>query len=225
MLLSEWEPVYEDILKDMGFDRPSDESSARLLKAMTQNSDIVTEEVLSDMMKANAAIVGGSVSEKDIVKIKEHVNAEDHVLISAGSATGFLMTNGIVPDIVVTDLDGDFELQKMASDAGSLMMIHAHGDNADLIMGHIKNITGKMMITTQSTPDAVLCNYGGFTDGDRAVCAARHFGAKRITLIGFDFDAPAYKEGIDMRIKKKKLAWAKKIIFDMNPSDVTVASL
>jgi len=231
MLLSEWEPVYEDLLNDMGFDRSSDESSARLLKAMTQNSNIVPEEVLSDLVKMNAIVVGGNVSENDTAKIKGLVNTEkgiegrDTVLISAGSATGALMMNKIVPDIVVTDLDGDIELQKKASDAGSLMMIHAHGDNADLIMEHIKDITGKIMITTQSVPDAVLCNFGGFTDGDRAVCTARHFGAKRITLIGFDLDAPAFKEGTDMAVKKKKLAWAKKIIFDMNPSGVMITPL
>jgi len=228
MLLSEWEPVYEKIVEDMGFDRSSDESSARLLKAITQNSDIISEDVLYDIMKVNAVVVGGNVSEKDMVRIKELVNTADKiegrdtVLISAGSATDVLINNGIVPDIAVTDLDGDVSLQKKASDAGSLMIVHAHGDNADLIMEHARDIKGRMIITTQSTPDALLCNFGGFTDGDRAVCTARHFGSRNITLIGFDLDVPAYKEGTDAAVKKKKLAWAKKIIFDMNPSGVSI---
>jgi len=229
MLWSEWEPVYEDILEDMGFDRSSDESSAKLLKAVTQNSDIVSEDILCDVMKLNAVVVGGNVSENDIAKIKELVNTtenierRDTVLISAGSATDLLIVNGIVPDITVTDLDGDISLQKKASDAGSLMMIHAHGDNADLIMEHAGDIRGKMIITTQSKPDALLCNFGGFTDGDRAVCTVRQFGSKNIILIGFNFDVPAHKDGIDMTVKKKKLAWAKKIIFDMNPNGVMIS--
>jgi hypothetical protein len=229
MLWSEWEPVYEKIIEDMGYDRSSDESSARLLKAVTQNSRIVSDDVLYDIMRLNTIVVGGNVSENDITRIKELVNTTDNierrdtVLISAGSATDVLMINGIVPDITVTDLDGDVELQKRASDAGSLMLVHAHGDNADLIMEHAGDIRGKMIITTQSKPDALLCNFGGFTDGDRAVCTARQFGSKNITLIGFDLDVPAYKDGIDTAVKKKKLAWAKKIIFGMNPSDVMIS--
>ena len=35
---------------------------------------------------------------------------------------------------------------------------------------------------------ANLQNYGGFTDGDRAVFIADHFKAKKIFLIGFDFN-------------------------------------
>ena len=229
--MSEWEPVYEDILKDMGFSRSSDESSARLLKAVTQNSDIVSEDVLHEMIKKNAVVVGGNVSEKDMTKIKELVNTaesierRDAVLISAGSATDVLIINGIIPDITVTDLDGDISLQKKASYAGSLMIVHAHGDNADLIMQHAGEIKGRMILTTQSTPDALLCNFGGFTDGDRAVCTARHFGSVNITLIGFNFDVPAHKDGADTAVKKKKLAWAKKIIFDMNTSGVSITML
>jgi len=228
MLWSEWEPVYEKIIEDMGYDRSSDESSARLLKAVTQNSDIVSEDVLYDIIKPNAVVVGGNVSEKDIMRIKELVNTAEKVerrgavLISAGSATEVLMVNGIVPDITVTDLDGDLSLQKKASDSGSLMIVHAHGDNADLIMEHAGDIRGRMIITTQSKPDALLCNFGGFTDGDRAVCTARHFGSRNITLIGFNFEVPALKDGIDAAVKKKKLAWAKRMIFDMNPRGVMI---
>jgi len=53
-----------------------------------------------------------------------------------------------------------------------------------------------------------LRNYGGFTDGDRAVCIAEHFGAARVTLAGFDFDNPIP----DTPSKLRKLAWARKII-------------
>jgi 2-amino-4-hydroxy-6-hydroxymethyldihydropteridine diphosphokinase len=104
-------------------------------------------------------------------------------------------------------------------------VIHAHGDNSDAIMENIDMFTGPVMITTQSTPDLLLCNFGGFTDGDRAVCLARHFGARRINLVGFDFDNPSCKEGSDPAVKKKKLSWAKHIIFDMNPPGVELKSI
>ena len=35
MQFSEWEPIYERILADMGYDRESDENSVRILKAVT----------------------------------------------------------------------------------------------------------------------------------------------------------------------------------------------
>jgi hypothetical protein len=166
-------------------------------------------------------IVGGNVTKEDVTKLAN----EKRTIISAGSATDILMENDVIPSMVVTDLDGNTELQKKASALGSLLLVHAHGDNTELIAEHVKDIKGRMMITTQSTPDMILHNFGGFTDGDRAVCTARHFGAKKIFLIGFNFDEPAYKPNINMEMKKRKLHWAKKIIFDMNPSDVIIAEL
>ena len=124
------------------------------------------------------------------------------------------MSMGIVPDIVVTDLDGDVESQIEASEKGAVTLIHAHGDNIDLIMRYAKEFTGKVILTTQSRPDLVLYNFGGFTDGDRAVCLARHLGAENILLYGFDFENPSFKDGSDPAVKRKKLQWARRIIGD-----------
>ncbi|MCL2712209.1 MAG: DUF115 domain-containing protein [Methanomassiliicoccaceae archaeon] len=220
MRFSEWEPVYEEIIKDLGIERTADGSSARLLKMLTLNSDMISEDELREIIRTEAVVVGGNVSNDDI-NILCSV-AKERTMISAGSATDVLVMNNIIPDIVVTDLDGDTEKQKKASSFGSVTLIHAHGDNTDLIMEHAKNFKGKIMITTQSSPDTILSNFGGFTDGDRAVCLARHFGVKNITLIGFNFDTPAYRSDTDMEMKKRKLKWAKKIIFDMNPFDVLI---
>ena len=223
MRLSEWEPVYADILDDMGLDRASDEASARLLRMLTMNSDLISEDDLLPLIGKETVVIGGNVSPNDIEKIRR-VKA-GRTLISAGSATDVLVPNGVIPDIVVTDLDGDAEMQKKASASGAVTLVHAHGDNTDLIMKHAKDLAGRIMVTTQSGPDHVLYNFGGFTDGDRAVCTARHFGSDIIILIGFDLDRPASKAGTDIELKRKKLRWAKKIIYDMNPPGVTITSL
>jgi uncharacterized Rossmann fold enzyme len=223
MWFDEWEPVYTEILKDLGLDRSSDEASAKLLKMLTLNSNITDEDNLRDLMGKEVIVVGGNVSGDDVKRLKESYSGKK--MISAGSATDVLMMNDIIPDMVVTDLDGDAGLQKKASSLGSLTLIHAHGDNYDLVAEHAKGFTGPIIITTQSRPDMILCNFGGFSDGDRAVCTARHLGAKNIMLIGFDLDEPAYKPDTDMEMKRKKLLWAKKIIFDMNPDDVAIISL
>jgi uncharacterized Rossmann fold enzyme len=41
--------------------------------------------------------------------------------------------------------------------------------------------------TTQSLPHNTLFNFGGFTDGDRAILTAIHFQSPIIGLLGFDF--------------------------------------
>ena len=41
--------------------------------------------------------------------------------------------------------------------------------------------------TTQSKPFSKIQNFGGFTDGDRGVFLANHYGAKKIILFGMDF--------------------------------------
>ena len=221
MYFDEWEPVYEEILSDLNISRMSDEASARYLKILTLNSDLMSEDDLIPMIGKEVVVAGGAISRDGVMRLK---NGPERTIISAGSATDVLMSNGLIPDIAVTDLDGDAELQKKASASGSVMLIHAHGDNTELIAEHIRDIKGRIMITTQSVPDMILCNFGGFTDGDRAVCLARHFGAKRITLAGFNFDEPAVKPGTDTEMKRRKLAWARKIIFDMNPPDVVITT-
>jgi hypothetical protein len=57
-----------------------------------------------------------------------------------------------------------------------------------------------------------LCNFGGFTDGDRAACICAELGAKEILLAGFDFDSPSSKAGKSKDVKKRKLRWAKAIL-------------
>ena len=68
------------------------------------------------------------------------------------------------------------------------MVVHAHGDNIPLLKHWVPRFTGPLVATTQSTPLPHVHNFGGFTDGDRAVFAADELGAASITLVGFDLD-------------------------------------
>lgn len=207
MRFEDWEPVYESVLKDMGYDRESDEASARLLKNLTLNSDLITEDELEEAIGTEVSIFGPADCLASDIRKREPTGA----LISAGSATKKVMDLGIIPNIVVTDLDGDVQSQIDASKKGAITVIHAHGDNSEAIMRYAKEFTGRIVITTQSKPDYVLCNFGGFTDGDRAACMAEHFHAK-INFYGFDFENPSMDGEDHPDIKRKKLIWAKKII-------------
>ena len=205
MQFSEWEPVYERIIEDMGYDRSSDEASVRLMKLILVNSDLIDDDDMRGYVRGNVVVTGGASFSADDLP-------EYDTLIATGSSIPYLLRNGIVPDVTVTDLDGDVESQKAASSKGSVTVIHAHGDNPDQLILHAKDFKGKVMMTTQSTPELTVFNFGGFTDGDRAVCMASALGAASITLMGFDFDSPATKDDSDPDTKARKLKWAREII-------------
>ena len=211
MKYSDWDPVYREILDDMGYSRTEDEACARLLKALMANADLVDPDDL--VFGDTVAIIGPA-----------HPCLEDlesRTVISAGSATEALCSAGLVPDYVVTDLDGDIDCQIAMSRRGAVTYIHAHGDNADLVMRYAREFTGPVVLTTQSRPDLVLHNFGGFTDGDRAVCIARERGCA-IELRGFDFRHPCTKDGSDPAVKMRKLGWAERIIVPDSPDIVRI---
>ncbi len=217
MDFAEWEPIYFQIIQDMGYSVLDDEASARLLRQLTVKNALIDPDELRPLMKGRVNIIGAAARPKDIEAI-------EGTSICAGSAASAFIGASKTPDILVTDLDGIIDDQKECCKLGAVAVIHAHGDNHDLILSHIDGFKCPMIITTQSRPDLVLMNFGGFTDGDRAVCMARHLGARDINLIGFDFHNPVIKDGENLEVKVKKLRWAERIIFSMNPCHVSLTS-
>ena len=100
------------------------------------------------------------------------------------------------------------------------MFLHAHSDNILALEQLSERFTGDIVGTTQVEPEtgSGLINYGGFSDGDRAVFISQHLGAGFIILLGFNFNEVAEKIGTggervaltnhQRMIKFKKLAWA-----------------
>lgn len=215
MDFAEWEPVYLQIIKEMGYSIIDDEASARLLRQLTVNKKLIDPDTLRPLMRGRVNVIGAAATKDDL-------DGMDGTIICAGSAASSFIGSRRAPDILVTDLDGDIDDQKECCERGAVAVIHAHGDNFSLIQAHIDGFRCPMVITTQSRPDLVVENFGGFTDGDRAVCMARHLGARDIHLVGFDFHNPVLKDGEDMDVKVKKLVWAEKIIFGMNPGHVSL---
>lgn len=213
MRQSDWFPLYEEILADMGYDRSADEACARVLKAVTMSSDLVAEDDVAHIFGREATVFGDAAClESDMGEMGVHGTT-----VASGSCVHRLLDAGVLPAVVVTDLDGDIASQLEASSSGSLTFIHAHGDNMDLVREYARRFTGPIILTTQSVPDTVVANYGGFTDGDRAVCIAQEFGAADVWLEGFDFLHPNPKPGSDPGTKLRKLAWAERIIRSIGP--------
>ena len=66
---------------------------------------------------------------------------------------------------------------------------------------------GPLVATTQAVPLPHVYNFGGFTDGDRAVFAADDLGAASIRIIGFDLA----DRNVDP-VKRGKLFWAGELL-------------
>lgn len=205
MEYTEWGRLYKEILKDFSFSEKSDAKAAEVLNELLKPVDI---SILRKKIRGRRAnVYGAGPSLEKIKKFPRGIN------IAADGATSFLLERGVVSDIIVTDLDGKVEDLLKANEKGSLVVVHAHGDNIDAIKKYaaeFKNAIG----TTQSKPFGSLHNFGGFTDGDRAVFLAEHFGAKKIALYGMDFRSKIgrYSFSKDSKTKRKKLRWAEKLI-------------
>ena len=216
-----WEKYYTEILDDFGFIRKNDEESARLLDEILSTEGCLTLDDLSAIVgfSDKYIVFGAGPSLKDHIKVlKEDYDLRDYVLVAADGATTALIEERIVPDIVATDLDGKLDDILLANIRGANIIVHAHGDNTDRIAS-VTPFFNNVLGTTQSQPIGNLYNFGGFTDGDRALFLAVALGASQITLAGMDFGDVVTKysrSNIETEtaraddFKKKKLKYAEK---------------
>jgi uncharacterized Rossmann fold enzyme len=204
------------ISADLGYDEAMDHEAGVRLSMLMGRCGTVDPEGLRVILGGKATVVAKGPS------LRRHLDELEgwRPLVSAGSATATLAQNGILPDVVVSDLDGDIYAEIEANEAGAMCFLHAHGDNLDLL-GNVARYARGIVPTMQSGVVDGVWNFGGLTDGDRAVELTRHFGAREIRLVGFDLD---WLES-DSAIRRKKIDWAKRIIFDMNPRDVIVVDV
>ena len=196
-----WQPFYEQILKDFGFSREKDETVALELDKLLGGKR-VGDPVLWKLLRGKEVTVAGNGP-----NIAEEIGETRGVLLTADEATSVALEKGLVPAILVTDLDGNVADQVKANAEGTIAVVHGHGDNGPAVRQWAPRFSGATVATTQSRPLGGLRNFGGFTDGDRAVFLADHFGAARIRLVGFDFEHPNAKD-LDRRTKQRKLDWA-----------------
>ena len=196
-----WEPFYVQILNDFGFSRTEDEAVARELDSHLGGRR-ATEAEFRRLIRGKDVTVAGNGP-----NLPAELHEARGVLITADEATSVVLGKGLRPAIIVTDLDGLVEDQVKANDAGAIAVVHGHGDNGPAVRKWAPLFAGSTVATTQSKPVGELHNFGGFTDGDRAVFLADHFGAAHIRLLGFDFENPSPKD-LDPRTKQRKLDWA-----------------
>ena len=160
-------------------------------------------------------IVGASVCEKDFVDF----DFENSVVIAADGSIGGVAELAEIA-CVVTDFDGNPHLDDAAK-SGAIFIAHAHGDN----ITSWQNCLGKWqaleqppeLILTHQVTESIdgMHNFGGFTDGDRAVCLAIGLGVPKenISLIGFSTTKIGKWSGQTNPARKlEKLAWMLRVL-------------
>lgn len=199
MNFDEWEPYYLEIVEYFAFDREMDELAGEILSSLMTRDDL---PMLRDLCQGRDVTVCGNAP-----CLADDIPAVKHPVFAADAAALVLLDSGIRPDAVFTDLDGANDEFIAMNEAGTIMVIHAHGDNIPLVKYWTPRFSGPVVATTQARPLENVHNFGGFTDGDRAVFAADALGASGITILGFDLRDPRVDP-----MKRGKLSWAEKLL-------------
>jgi uncharacterized Rossmann fold enzyme len=215
-----WESYYKAIVQSMGYDRDRDEIVAHQLSNMleTMQDQIAPLDRLRELLELKHVFVFG-----DGPTLGNDIQGFDFrsTKVAADGATSKLMEVGIRPDIIVTDLDGRVEDQVEANREGAIVLIHAHGDNQDLVKKWVPRFEGPIIGTTQSTPIDWVHNFGGFTDGDRCAFLCDHFNSASIILVAFNFDDTDQEYLQELGpVKLKKLTWGGMLLSALEGSEL-----
>lgn len=211
--------TYSEISKILNLDKEKDKNSVEiLLNVVESNQKINIEKAKQKIENKVVFIFGAGPSlRNDVIKIKNILNLKNFCTISADGATTCLVENEIYPDFIVTDLDGNIDKIIEANENKSIIVLHAHGDNIENLKKYGKNFKNLILTTQVDVNDNEIYNFGGFTDGDRALFFALNFNPKLVILAGMDFGniVGEYSKKISgerLKFKLKKLEIGKKII-------------
>ncbi len=219
--LDEWLAWYHEIVRECQLDELADLEAAVLLDSMLRGKALEFTQIIRILSGKISIVFGAGPSlEIDIEKYIDFSQKDGFVVLAADGATTALLKHGIVPDIVVTDLDGNTDDLIRAHVEGSIIVVHAHGDNINQLKNNIPLMFKNVLPTTQIEPFGCLYNFGGFTDGDRAVFLSSSAGVRAIVLAGMDLgeEIGPYSKPISaltpklLTMKKKKLKIARALL-------------
>ena len=196
---TDWWWGYQDkINKQFLFSRIREDVAACLVSRLkfTNNS------IKSSFENKDLVIVGAALTESTIIPSK-------NLLVADGALRG-CWERGIIPEWIISDLDGYIPDIVWASQNGSNVIVHAHGDNISRVSQYCNQINPICITTTY--PSSYTSCWGGFTDGDRSVMMSLSLGCKSIKLIGYNFEELGSFSGEYSPNKLEKLKWAERII-------------
>lgn len=215
--LRDWQEWYYKIVNTLGYNPVEDQRATDILSSLLDRKAVSVNKLQKVIKNKPVLICGAGPSLKeDLKKIIKIGVLGKFVLVSAnGATTAIINIAKKIPNIVITDLDGRLEDILQTNKAGALLVVHGHGDNIKKLKNYVPKLINKIG-TTQVDPRPNVHNFGGFTDGDRAVFLAIEMGAKLIVLAGMDFGQEvgkySQKKSGSIRIKRMKLKIGKNLI-------------
>jgi 2-amino-4-hydroxy-6-hydroxymethyldihydropteridine diphosphokinase len=203
---SQWAPEYERIRARFGFSMDRERAaSERLVELLPRPALERAEQRIRARVQGRDTIVVGLAPRSGAPPLWMLPRTEiPPALVVADGAAERCLAAGLVPDIVVTDLDGPIPSEVTANVRGALVVVHAHGDNVPALERWVPQFPRELAGSWAGPPERGLVDFGGFTDGDRAAYLAEYVGAPRILLFGFDFEHVDVGEA-DPGVKKQKL--------------------
>ena len=193
-----WWKFQNEINSQFNFSEVREGIAARLVSRL----NYIKSSLRSSFVNRDFILVGAGLTESDVLP-------EKNLIVADGALRGCL-NRDIIPEWVISDLDGYIPDILWASQNGSKIIIHAHGDNLSRVSLYSNQINPECITTTYPSP-STFC-WGGFTDGDRSVMMCLSLGSKSVKLVGFNFEEVGTFTGEYSPRKLEKLQWAKKII-------------
>src|SRR5690348_13596068 len=126
---TEWAPTMAAIRAEFGYDPEPDREAAHELRKLVSPTNRMRDLGVEVRNRKDVVIAGCGPG---LAKAKADVFV-GKAIVAADGATERLRELGVVPRIVVTDLDGNPEALEWAAAQGSRMVVHAHGDNRKAI--------------------------------------------------------------------------------------------
>tara|TARA_B110000305_G_scaffold200430_1_gene227641 strand:- start:982 stop:1698 length:717 start_codon:yes stop_codon:yes gene_type:complete len=163
-------------------------------------------------------IIGAAIEEKELVSYNQHGD----VFVAADGAVGALQEYSQLV-CIVSDFDGG-DFLDAAAKQGQTIVVHAHGDNKQQWKESLASwgqfTPPPSLILSHQVNQTILGmhNFGGFTDGDRALCFVLSLGVRpqNIELAGFSLNRVGQWSGVTVaETKLKKLEWMERIVSEL----------
>ncbi|UCE09973.1 MAG: DUF115 domain-containing protein [Candidatus Thorarchaeota archaeon] len=185
----DWEETYLDIVGRLGLDTDADRAATSLLSTLLRDTDseVLLTELEERIRNRTIVVCGAGPSlERHLAELLSSEESDNLVFVAADGAVSALLNINNDCDILVTDLDGKLSDIRQANKTGTLTIVHAHGDNTNVVQRVVPEL-GEVLGSTQVEPAPNVFLWGGFTDGDRACHIVSHYSPKRVILAGMDF--------------------------------------
>jgi 2-amino-4-hydroxy-6-hydroxymethyldihydropteridine diphosphokinase len=211
---AEWAPHYERIRREFGFPMDREEAAADQLVSLLPPAarDDPGDRVRRRLKGRDVVVVGLAPRAGPPPLWRLPTGPREIAVVAADGAAAVCLDAGITPTVVATDLDGPVAAEVNANRRGSLVVVHAHGDNPEAMAEWVPQFPGELAGSWAGPPRPALLDPGGFTDGDRSAFLADFGGGERLLLWGFDFENVDESDPVARARKLAKLSWARRLL-------------